>query len=322
MARFFLAQSLLKSYIFVGKNILYTARMVTMPIIDNLRMKKWFQYLGIIVVAILGALNYELFVFPNDFAPAGLNGILTIIQHVFNFRIGYLSLMVNIPIIAFTYLVLDKDYALKNLLYVIVFSVANLYFKNLDFSAFAFFATDGGEKIMAAIAAGIFNGFLYSIAIRLGGSTAGMDVIATFINRKKPEFSFVWIVFFINVIVAILSFFAFGHDYTPVILCLIYSFVTSKLNDNILKGARTAAKFEIITYKPDEVAADLMSTLRHGCTVVPAKGMYSGKEKKMLICVINRMQIADFERVMKNHKDCFVIVSSVNNTYGNFKHIK
>lgn len=285
-------------------------------------MKKWFQYLGIVLVAILGALNYELFVFPNNFAPAGLNGILTIIQHVFNFRIGYLSLMVNIPIIALTYVVLNKDYALKNLLYVVVFSITNLLFKGIDFSKFAFFAMDGGEKVMAAIAAGVFNGMLYSVAIRLGGSTAGMDVVATFINHKKPEFSFVWIVFSINIIVAALSFFAFGHDYSPVILCMIYSFVTSKLNDNILKGAHAAAKFEIIANDTAALADDLMTQLGHGCTVVPAKGMYSGQEKQMLICVVNRLQIADFEKIIKAHQDCFVIVSSVNNTYGNFKHIK
>lgn len=293
-----------------------------MLLMDKIKNKGSYQYIGIFFVAVLGALNYELFVFPNNFAPAGLNGILTIIQHVFDFRVGYLSLMVNIPIIAFTYMVLDKDYALKNLFYVVVFSVANLIFKEINFSKFVFYATDGGEKVMAAIAAGVFNGLLYSVAIRLGGSTAGMDVVATFINRKKPEFSFVWIVFTINVVVAALSFFAFGHDYAPVILCMIYSFVTSKLNDTILKGARAAAKFEIITDDPESLAQDLMSKLRHGCTVVPARGMYSGEEKQMLICVVNRLQIADFEKILKNHKESFVIVSSVNNTYGNFKHIK
>lgn len=293
-----------------------------MLLMDRLRANRHFQYFGIVMVAILGALNYELFVFPNNFAPAGLNGILTIIQHVFDFRIGYLSLIVNIPILAFTYLVLNHDYAMKNLVYVLVFSAANLIFKQVDFSDYVFVATDGGEKIMAAIAAGTFNGFLYSIAIRLGGSTAGMDVIATFINHKKPEFSFVWIVFTINVIVAGLSFFAFGHDYAPVVLCLIYSFVTSKLNEKILNGAKTAAKFEIIADDVQALSKDLMAKLHHGCTVIPAKGMYSGHEKEILICVVNRLQISDFEKIIRSHKNCFVVVSTVNNTYGNFKHVK
>ena len=43
-------------------------------------LKKAWTYLVIAGVGILGALNYELFVFPNQFAPSGVNGICTIIQ--------------------------------------------------------------------------------------------------------------------------------------------------------------------------------------------------------------------------------------------------
>ena len=38
-------------------------------------LRKVWTYFVIVGVALLGALNYELFVFPNQFAPAGINGI-------------------------------------------------------------------------------------------------------------------------------------------------------------------------------------------------------------------------------------------------------
>lgn len=44
-------------------------------------------------------LSYELFVFPNAFAPAGINGFATIIQYLFHVSIGYLSLIINLPLI-------------------------------------------------------------------------------------------------------------------------------------------------------------------------------------------------------------------------------
>ena len=53
-------------------------------------LKKAWTYLVIAGVGILGALNYELFVFPNQFAPSGVNGICTIIQYVFNIRVSSL----------------------------------------------------------------------------------------------------------------------------------------------------------------------------------------------------------------------------------------
>ena len=60
--------------------------------------KKVWTYLVIAVVALVTSVNYELFVFPNQFAPAGLNGICTMIQHITGISVGYLSLLINVPL--------------------------------------------------------------------------------------------------------------------------------------------------------------------------------------------------------------------------------
>ena len=54
--------------------------------------KKVWTYLVIAIVALVAAVNYELFVFSNQFAPSGLNGICTMIQHITGISVGYLSL--------------------------------------------------------------------------------------------------------------------------------------------------------------------------------------------------------------------------------------
>ena len=61
------------------------------------------------------ALIYEIFVFPNSFAPAGINGIVTMIQYLFRFKVGYLSLIINLPMLAVAWFVLDRSYALRTL---------------------------------------------------------------------------------------------------------------------------------------------------------------------------------------------------------------
>ena len=55
-------------------------------------MKKVWTYLVIAFIALLASVNYELFVFPNQFAPSGINGICTMIQYVTGVSVGYLSL--------------------------------------------------------------------------------------------------------------------------------------------------------------------------------------------------------------------------------------
>ena len=280
------------------------------------------DYLIICVIAVLGAFNYQLFVFPNDFAPSGINGILTIIRHLFGINFGMMYLVLNVPLLMVAHHMIHGRYALNTLVYVVVFSATSMILKNADLSVLSFNGQDAGERIMAAVAAGVFSGFNYGLTMRMGGCTGGMDIVGSIVSHRNPEINMVWLVFSINVAVAVLSFFAYGMNYVPVILCIIYSFVTSRVGDFIIKGARSAAKFEIITSYPEELSQALMNRLHHGCTVLPARGMYSHTDRSLLICVVNRRQIPEFGRIIKEFDDTFVIMTPVARTYGNFKQVK
>ena len=61
------------------------------------------SYTFIAILAAVHALGYYLFIVPNDFAPAGINGIATMIQKKCGFSIAYMSLLVNVPLCVFSY---------------------------------------------------------------------------------------------------------------------------------------------------------------------------------------------------------------------------
>ena len=281
-----------------------------------------FQYLAIAVFAVAYAMVCEIFVFPNHFAPSGVNGIATMVQYLFDFQVGYLSLIINIPMLVAAFFVLRKSYAIRTLVFVIVFSATLILTGQLDLSGIVYEATDTGGALLAAIAGGLFHGALYSFSVRMGGSTGGTDVMGAFINHKYPEYDTVWVIFLLNVVVAVISFFVYGMDYQPVILCAVYVFVSSRVSDSILKGARAAAKFEVITNRPEELSRELIETLHHGCTVLPAKGAYTNTEHAMLVCVVNRRQVVDFERIIRKYENTFAYISTVNGTLGEFRHVK
>ena len=89
-------------------------------------LKKVWTYFVIAFVAMLAALNYELFVFPNQFAPSGINGICTMIQYVTGIRVGYLSLLINVPLAVWCYVEVSKPVAIRSMVYVVVFSLGLL----------------------------------------------------------------------------------------------------------------------------------------------------------------------------------------------------
>ena len=278
----------------------------------------WKGYGIMALLAVVMGVSYEVFVFPNAFAPAGINGIATMVQYLFDVSIGYLSLAINIPLIAAAWKWLDRDFAMKNLVYVLVFSGMNLLLDHVDLSAVAYYTENGNSAILGPVAAGVVGGVTYGFAIKQNGSTGGTDIVAAWVRKLHPEISLVWIIFSLNACVALVSFFVYGYQFEPVIMCLVYCYLSSGISDRILKGGKKALKFEVVTTQGTELASRLLQELHHGVTVLPARGMYSDQPKDLLVSIVNRHQIVRFQEILAQFPGSFACVSEVNETVGNF----
>ena len=284
-------------------------------------MKKMVSYLMVVLIALMMALNYQLFVFPNSFAPAGLNGICTMIQHLFDFSIGYLNLLINIPLAVAVFFLVSKPQALRSMAYTLAFSVFTLVLEQVDLSSFAYDTANGTSTVLGPVVAGIITGFASGLLFRTGANTGGTEFIASLIHKKNPQVNFFWVIFALNISVAGLSYFVYNFQMEPVLLCIMYSFASSTVRDRMSQNSRSAVRFEIVTDDPQRLSDSIIQNLHHSSTMIPAKGMYSGKPTNVLICVVNKSQVADLLSIVKMHPNSFVIMSHVAQVVGNFKKV-
>ena len=281
--------------------------------------KKIWTYLVIMGIGFLGAMNYELFVFPNQFAPSGVNGICTIIQHVFGVSVGSLSLLINVPLAALCYFKCSKPIALRSMVYVLTFSLGLIILDHVDLSMFAYSTPNGTSKILGPLVAGIIHGFDCSILARASAYSGGTDFISALIHEKDPNKSVYGLTFLMNVGIAVTSYFVYGYQMEPVILCILYSFSASTLVERRIKSGREAVCFEIITDYPKEISEEIIRKVHHTTTLIPAKGMYSGRETNMLICVVNKTQVSIVSRIIRKYPYTFAVMDPVSEVMGNFK---
>ena len=284
--------------------------------------KKVWTYLVIGLVALLSAVNYELFVFPNQFAPAGLNGICTMIQYIWGINVGYLSLIINVPLAIWCYFEVSKPVALRSMVYVGVFSLALVILDKVDLSAFAYATENGTSKILGPLVGGIIQGFVFSILAKSSAYSGGTDFVSAIVHKRNPMRSVYGISFIMNTCIAICSYFVYDYKMEPVILCIIYGYLSSSVVDRLMKSGREAICFEIITEHPQEISEEIIRKTRHTTTLIPAKGMYSGKEKSMLICVVNKTQAAAVARICRSYPNTFAVMDPVGEVMGNFKNLK
>ncbi len=276
------------------------------------------DYLILAVLAALMALNYQVFILHNAFAPAGINGLATMVQYLFHFSIGYMSLIINLPLAVFCFFAVGRRFTLKTLVFVVVFSGAMLALQTVvDVSRFIYLTGDGRSTLLAPVASGAVNGLIYGAAIRRGGSTGGPDFVAAYVHKKRPEYSMVRIIFVLNTAVALISYFVYNFNIEAVILSILYSFITSRVSDSILKGGEAALRVEIVTAHPEEIARVLIEKLKHSVTIVSAEGGYSHQKKAFLICVVKSTR-SPHDRDPLRVPDTFACVSDVTKTRATF----
>ena len=287
-------------------------------------MKKALCYLEITFSAILLAFVYYLFIITNNFAPAGLNGIATMIQYKTGFSISYMSLLINIPLSVLAYFLVQKDFAVKTFLFSVVYSVSFLLLQNSTLDFIQYNAL-GHDTIYPVILSGVIGGAVYGTCFRNNACTGGTDVISRYINKIRPNTNFFAVTFILNGIVAVSSIFVYSEgtlNYKPMALCILYCFLSSFVGNLLLKTTKTAYKFTVITPHAEALVEEITTKLHHGCTEIDATGSYTGTKRTMLICVVNKHQLHDFQKILSQYPDTFSFFEVVNETYGNFKNIK
>ena len=288
---------------------------------------------------LLGALlavDYALFVVPNNFAPSGVNGIAVMVQHVMKKTeyVSYVALLINIPLCVFAYFKIDKTFAIKTLEFSLSYSLIFLVLTKVESINEALkpfvYESKGVDTIYPALIAGLFMGFCIGFSVKNNSSTGGTDILAKYVSKIRPEWNFFYVTFVMNAVVALASYFVFGeeidgvmiYDYKPVCLCVLYAFVSSFVGNRIISGLKHACKFTIVTDQCDELEYEITHTLKHSATRLHGVGIYKHHDKEVLICIVNSHQVADFERIIKKYPNTFVYIESVDQTIGNFVKVK
>ena len=280
--------------------------------------------LAIIVSGILRAMCVLVFILPHNFAPGGATGLGTMIEYASTewahntFSSGYVMLIVNAPLLVFAFFKIDKGFAIKTGSCIVIYSLLIALLQNLGLDEKLNSVLHHFEipSVLAACASGVLGGVGLSIMLKIGGSTGGTDIIATFIQKKFSATHVSWFIYGLDAVVVFASAFVYQDGLTPILLSLVEMFCLSMMSDTISSGFKSAIKFEIITHDPEKLSTELITKLRRGVTCVPAKGMYSGKEQSLLICVIRKRQLSDFYDILKNFPDTFAYVSSTSEVMG------
>lgn len=159
------------------------------------------------------------FAVAADFAPGGVNGLAVMANYLSNIPIGLATILINIPIILFTFHSLGKLFFLYSVKTMLISSLFIDYVLcNLP--------VYHGNRLLAAILAGLTAGIGYSLIFNEGSSTGGTDFIIAAIKKKRPKMTFGLLAFVIDGIIVLFSIFVF-KEALAFIYGMLYTVITS-----------------------------------------------------------------------------------------------
>ena len=276
----------------------------------------------VILAGIIVGTAYHLFQNSNNFAPGGVGGLATITYHLFGNYVSWsvLMLLFNLPIMILLMIFINRKLGLFLSLYMVIQSFMPQVYNLIGIKPYCL--VNNGEDfnvVFACIATGVISGFGFSLMLMRFGASGGTYGISALLKRARPEMNVAYVSFIMDASVVAIAFFVYGMKITPVICTLLNLFIASIIVDHGLSGIKAGYKFEIVTNKPDELAAELLEKLKHGVTEIRVHGMYSDTDKYMLICIINKRQIGEMMRILKKYPDTFASFEKINEVFGNFK---
>lgn len=266
----------------------------------------WFQWVQLLMGLMLGALGYRMFLVPSDIAAGGFTGIGQLVNSFTGWPVGTVSLILNVPLFALSMRRLGFQFGAKSLLATFLLSFLIDYLPVGPFTQ---------EPVLAAVFGGLVAGAGFGLVLRGGATTGGSEMLGKLVCSRIPTVTVGAVTFTVDALVILASAFVFEPD--KALLAMISAFLMNRMLDMVLMGPSRAKAYYIISSRSEEIARRIMEEMDRGVTGLNGRGMYSGRERTVLMCIIGHLEAIQLRRIVSQvDPDAFVIVTDVYEALG------
>ena len=254
---------------------------------------------------LISAMAFNLFFSPYNVIPTGSSGFALILSELSKLDVSLVTFMLCLLLLLVGFLVFGWDYALKmvavTILYPTFLKSTTLITRFIDLENTSLFLI----VVIGGACLGLSNGLIKKSGFNPGGFTVIYDILKEYYHISFGSASLV-----VNGMMILVSGFMFGLN--SAIYAIIALLVSSYIVDRVIIGISNNKVFYIITDMPLEIREYIVNNLNYSVTVVNARGGYSNKKKKMLMCVVPTIEYLKLKELVNaiDPKAFFLIVDT------------
>ena len=270
-----------------------------------------FEFLMIALAMVIGSFGWCAFLLPHHITIGGIAGIASVIQWGFDIPVQYTYLIINGILLFVALKILGWKFCVRTIFAVLVFASSTSILREV-FAEHALFAN---EPFLACVVGGVLLGIGVSIALQYNASSGGSDVIAAMIHKYR-DISLGRVILVCDLCIITSSYLVL-ENWEKVIYGYIVLFVMTYMVDYLISGMRGSVQFFVISEHWGEIGTAINNDVDRGCTLIEARGFYTGKKVGLLFIIARRSEAHSIYQVIDEiDPNAFVSQGVVNGVYG------
>ena len=263
-------------------------------------------YAQIAIGSVIGAAAYPAFLIPNNIAPGGLTGVGTILNYLAGWPVGITALILNIPLFLIGYRTMGKIFAFRSLVATVLFSIL------IDILPLQPVSQD---PLLGTLFGGVVMGIGLGLILRGGATTGGSDMIARMVHRRFNFITVGMFLFAVDFMVVLAAAVLIGG--TEALYAMINIYVCGRVIDAVMVGFGGNKACFVMTDAWQKVTSRVLNEIERGCTLLEARGAYSGNSRPVVMCVMSRQEMTTLKRIVQEEDEkAFMFITEAHEALG------
>lgn len=266
------------------------------------------EFVQIIFGSLIMSFGIAQFLVPNQLSSGGFSGIAIIIYYLFHFPIGTAIFILNIPLFILAYFKLGKQFFIK----AIVGTASLTIFLDIleNFNPLT------EDRFLACIYGGVIIGIGNALVLKAKGSTGGTELLTNVIKAYKPQTKLSSLLVVLDTIIITINVIFFKHIEIG-LYSAITIYITGKMLDIFFEGIHFTKVLLIVSSKYEDISKRIEKDIERGVTGLYGKGMYTGSDKTILLCVTSRREVTKIREIIKTvDPNAFMVITNAREAFG------
>ncbi|MDD6450759.1 MAG: YitT family protein [Lachnospiraceae bacterium] len=271
------------------------------------------DFVTILIGTTLISLDVKYFLDPSGLVTGGVSGLAIVIRYLSRGLIdGGIPLWVsnvalNVPIFLYAIYMLGFKSILRTGLSFIIMSIELALLPSHSFLS--------DNMILTTVYGGLLFGVGMGITLTARATTGGTDLLGQALHAKHRSISMGRMIQILDGAVVLVGAFVFPLEHT--LYAILSVFLTGQITDFIVDAGKRAKICIIISDQSQEIAKSILSDLDRGVTGLKGKGMYTGRDKILLLCICSKHDLPDIKDIVREHdKKAFFIIGNISEAMG------